>query len=367
MSVSHHGSEPGPEPDGKRDRSAAGHADRPGADARQVPHQHADGDAERSPDAHAHDHAAEHEHLDRGHSHSGGGGHRHLGAGGDTRGLKIALALTAIFLVAEVIGGVLANSLALLSDAGHMLTDVAALGLSLFVVWFSRVPETPQKTYGYLRWEILAAFLNGATLLAVSLWIISEAILRIRHPQPIASGLMLGVALASVATNLVSAYVLHAGSHGSLNMRGAYIHVLGDLLGSVGTVIAAVIVRLAGRSEADPIASIVMTLLIMRGAWRLVRESVDILLESTPAHISSGAVRMQLVAIPGIESVHDLHVWTVTSGVIAMSAHAIVREPERHQHVLEHIHDAMRLFGIEHVTIQLERVEMFEREAHLHQ
>jgi cobalt-zinc-cadmium efflux system protein len=361
MSASHHGSGPGQEPDGKRDgdQSSAGAAD---VDATQLPRSHAHGHGDGTGhDDDSHD-------LGHGHAHSHGGvGHHHLSADSDTRGLKIALGLTAVFLVAEVIGGVLANSLALLSDAGHMLTDVAALGLSLFVVWFSRVPETPRKTYGYLRWEILAAFLNGATLLAVSIWIISEAVLRIRHPQPIASGLMLGVALASVATNLVSAYVLHAGSHGSLNMRGAYIHVLGDLLGSVGTVIAAVIVRLTGHSEADPIASIVMTLLIMRGAWRLVRESVDILLESTPAHISAGAVRMQLAAIPGIESVHDLHVWTVTSGVIAMSAHAIVREPERHQHVLEHVHDAMRLFGIEHVTIQLERQEMFEREAHLHQ
>jgi len=269
--------------------------------------------------------------------------------------------------VAEVIGGLMANSLALLADAGHMLTDVAALGLSLFVAWFSRVPETPEKTYGYLRWEILAAFLNGATLLAISLWIISEAVMRFRHPQPVASGLMLGVAAASVVTNLTSAYVLHAGSHESLNQRAAYVHILGDLLGSVGTVIAALVVRYTGRLEADPLASIVMTVLIMRGAWRLVRESVDILLESTPAHISAGAVRAQLAAIPGVESVHDLHVWTVTSGVIAMSAHAIVREPDRHQHVLEHVHDAMRLFGIEHVTIQLERREMAEREEHLHQ
>jgi len=343
MSASHHSSGLGhnkPAPDQSAGRAAAGHE---GDDA-------AGGHA-----GHTHDH--------------GGPGHRHThtGGGGNARGLRIALVLTAAFLVAEVIGGLMANSLALLADAGHMLTDVAALGLSLFVAWFSRVPETPEKTYGYLRWEILAAFLNGATLLAISLWIISEAVMRFRHPQPVASGLMLGVAAASVVTNLTSAYVLHAGSHESLNQRAAYVHILGDLLGSVGTVIAALVVRYTGRLEADPLASIVMTVLIMRGAWRLVRESVDILLESTPAHISAGAVRAQLAAIPGVESVHDLHVWTVTSGVIAMSAHAIVREPDRHQHVLEHVHDAMRLFGIEHVTIQLERREMAEREEHLHQ
>jgi len=300
------------------------------------------------------------------HAHPHGAGHVHASGEAHARGLRIALALTALFFVVEVVGGFYANSLALLADAGHMLTDVAALGLSLFVAWFSRQPETPYKTYGYLRWEILAAFLNGTTLLLISAWIISEAVLRLRHPQPVASGLMLVVAGASVFTNLASAWVLHGGSRASLNMRGAYIHVLGDLLGSVGTVVAAVLVRYTGWLPADPIASIVMTVLIVRGSWRLVRESVDILLESTPAHISTGAVRLQLIAIPGIESVHDLHVWTVTSGVIAMSAHAIVREPERHQHVLEHIHDAMRLFGIDHVTIQLERRAMPEREAHLH-
>jgi cobalt-zinc-cadmium efflux system protein len=317
---------------------------------------------------HAHDHSQAHDHS-HDHDHGHGHGHRHTGGEGGgvgTRGLRVALALSAAFLVAEVVGGLLANSLALLADAGHLLTDVAALGLSLFVAWFSRQPETPEKTYGYLRWEILAALLNGGTLLAVSVWIISEAVLRLRHPQPVESGVMLGVAVASVAVNVMSAWVLHGGSHANLNFRAAYVHVLGDLLGSVGTVAAAVVVRYTGWLGADPVASLIMTALIMRGAWRLVRESVDILLEATPAHISADAVRAQLAAIPGIESVHDLHVWTVTSGMIAMSAHVIVREPGRHQHVLEHVHDAMRLFGIDHVTIQLEREAMLQREAHVH-
>jgi cobalt-zinc-cadmium efflux system protein len=277
-----------------------------------------------------------------------------------------ALSLTAAFLIVEVLGGILAHSLTLLADAGHMFADVAALGLSLFVAWFSRQPGTPEKTYGYLRWEILAAFLNGSTLLVVSVGIIYEAILRLGHPTTVASGLMLGVAAASVVTNLASAYVLHGGAGESLNMRGAYLHVLGDLLGGLGAVAAALIIRFTGWQQADPIASIVMTILIVRGSWRIVRESVDILLESTPSHISLGAVRAQLLALPGIESVHDLHVWTVTSGVVAMSAHALVREPERQQHALEHIIDAMRLFGIEHVTVQIESREMAEREAHLH-
>ena len=314
-------------------------------------------------EAHDHSHDHDHSHGDHGHSHGlGGHGHHH----GNTRRLKIALAITAAFLVAEVFGGILAHSLTLLADAGHMVTDVAALALSLWVAWFSRQPETPQKTYGYLRWEILAAFLNGATLLLISAWIIVEAVSRFRHPGVVESGLMLVVASFSVVTNLVSAYVLHGGEGHSLNMRAAYLHVLGDLLGSVGAVVAAIVIRTTGWQEADPVASIIMTVLIVRGSWRIVRESVDILLESTPAHISLPAVRDQLEAIPGIESVHDLHVWTVTPGMVAMSAHAMVREPERQQHVLEHVHDAMRLFGIDHVTVQLERREMYERETHLH-
>jgi cobalt-zinc-cadmium efflux system protein len=281
-----------------------------------TPHHHHDG--------HGHDHAHDHAH----------------GNNSGTRRLLFALGLTALFLVAEVVGGLLAHSLTLLADAGHMFTDVAALGLSLFVAWFSRQPGTPEKTYGYLRWEILAAFLNGATLLVVSVGIIYVAILRLGHPTEVESGLMLGVAAASVITNLVSAYVLHGGASESLNMRGAYLHVLGDLLGGLGAVAAALIIRFTGWQQADPIASIVMTILIVRGSWRIVRESVDILLESAPSHIALGAVRAQLLALPGIESVHDLHVWTVTSGVVAMSAHALVREPERQQHALEHIIDA---------------------------
>lgn len=309
--------------------------------------------------AHSHAHGGHHHHHAHDHAHAGGGADQ-------VRRLRIALGITAIILVAEVVGGIVANSLALLADAGHMLTDVGALALSLFVAWFSRRPETPKRTYGYLRLEILAAFLNGAVLLVFSLAIVWEAIVRLQHPEQVGSDLMLAVALVGLVANIASAWTLHPASKGSLNVRGAYLHVLGDLLGSVGTVAAALIIRFTGWLPADPIASIAVCLLILRSAWRLVHESVDVLLESAPAHIPLGAVRAQLEAIPGIESVHDLHVWTVTSGVIAMSAHAIVREPERHQHVLEHIHDAMRLFGIGHVTVQLERREMYEREMHLH-
>jgi cobalt-zinc-cadmium efflux system protein len=282
------------------------------------------------------------------------------------RNLRIALVLTASLFVVEVIGGILSNSIALLADAGHMLTDVAALGLALFVAWFSRQPSSPQKTFGYLRWEILAAFVNGATLLLISAWILWEAVIRLRAPEAVSGGLMLVVAVSGLVVNIIAARILVRSSSHNLNARGAYLHVLGDLLASVGTVAAAIAIRYTGWLVADPIASILTTVLIMRGAWQLVRESVDILLESTPAHIPMPAVRGQLEAIPGIESVHDVHVWAVTPAVVAMSAHCIVREQGQHQHVLEHIHDAMRLFGIEHVTIQLERDEMHDREGHLH-
>ncbi|MBA3341846.1 MAG: cation transporter [Gemmatimonadaceae bacterium] len=282
------------------------------------------------------------------------------------RSLRIALALTAALLVVEVIGGIVSNSLALLADAGHMLTDVAALAFSLFVAWFSRQPGTPQKSFGYLRWEILAAFLNGAALLLISAWIVVEAVVRVRSPEPVAGGLMLGVAVAGLLVNVISARILHPTSRANMNVRGAYLHVVGDLLASVGTVVAAVLIQMTGWLLADPLASFLTTALIMRGAWRLVRESVDILLESAPPHIELGAVRLQLEAIPGVESVHDLHVWSVTPRMVAMSAHAIVRDAASQQHVLEHVHDAMALFGISHVTVQLEQSEMHERESHLH-
>jgi cobalt-zinc-cadmium efflux system protein len=197
-------------------------------------------------------------------------------------------------------------------------------------------------------------------------WIIWEAVNRLRTPEPVQSGLMLGVAVLGLVANAISAWVLHPRDDENLNVRGAYLHIVGDLLGFIGTIVAAVLIRQFGWLAADTVASVIVSTLILRGAWTLVRDSTDVLLESTPAHISAAAVRDQLTAIPGIESVHDLHVWTVTSNVIAMSVHAIVREPERHQHVLEHVLDAMRLFGIQHVTVQLERQEMYERELHLH-
>lgn len=282
-----------------------------------------------------------------------------------TRALRAALVLTLAVLVAEVVGGILSNSLALLADAGHVLTDSAALALSLFVAWFSRQPVSPEKTYGYLRWEILAALLNGTTLLGISVWIVIESVQRFRTPEPVGGTLMLVVATAGLAANAIAALLLHPVNKSSLNVRGAYLHVLSDLLASVGTIVAAVVIALTGWLYADPLASLLTTALIIRGAWQLVRESVDVLLEAAPPHIALAEVRAKLQGIPGVESVHDLHVWTVTSGVVALSAHAIVREPDRQQQVLEEACHRMSHMGIHHCTIQIEQREMPEHE-HLH-
>ena len=301
------------------------------------------------------------------HEHGPGHAHQHAGTGRDaTRRLAWALGITIVILVAEVVGGLLSNSLALLADAGHMLTDAGALGLSLFVSWFARQPSNARKTYGYLRLEILAAFVNGASLLLISVWISWEAVSRLRAPEPTDGGLMLAVAVVGLVANLVAARLLHPSDGDSLNMRGAYLHILGDLLASVGTVVAALVIRWTGWAAADPIASLVTTLLIVRGAWSLTRESVDVLLDASPAHISCDDVRRQLLGIAGVESVHDLHVWTVTNGVVAMSVHAVVPDEGAHERVLERVHEVVAPFGIGHVTVQIERASRMERESHQH-
>jgi cobalt-zinc-cadmium efflux system protein len=316
--------------------------------------------------SHDHHHANDgHGHHHHGHDHS----HGHIYGSGTataTRALKWSLFLTLIILIAEGVGGWLSNSLALLADAGHVLTDAGALGLSLFVAWLARQPGSGAKTFGYLRWEILAALINGATLLLISAWIVIEAISRFKTPEPVSGGLMMAVAILGFVINGIAVWLLHGVREGSLNVRGAYLHVLGDMLASGGTVVAAVVIRFSGWFGADPIASLVTTILIIAGSWRLVRESVDVLLEAAPPHIALDAVRERLESIPNVESVHDLHVWTVTSGMVAMSAHAIVRDAGCHQGVLEQAHDLLQEMGIQHVTVQLECEGLGGRELHLH-
>jgi cobalt-zinc-cadmium efflux system protein len=269
--------------------------------------------------------------------------------------MGVALAITAAVMVAEAVGGWLAHSLALLADAGHMLADVAALGLSLVVVSLARRPATAERTFGLLRLEILAALVNGAALIAISIGIAIEAYHRFHAPQEVHGGLLMGVAALGLAANAAGVAILHRGHRHSLNQRGAYLHIVSDLLGSLGALAAGAIILTTGWVQADAIISIVISLLILGGAWRLVRESADVLLEAAPAHIALGEVHDGIVSVPGVTSVHDLHVWTVTSGVIAMSGHLVVQNPADNQRVLEAVQQRLAAMGIGHVTVQMER------------
>lgn len=268
--------------------------------------------------------------------------------------LWVVLGLTGAFMVLEVFGGWLSGSLALLADAGHMLTDVGALALSLLTAWIAQRPADANKSYGYLRWEILAALVNGAALFGIAGWVVVEAVQRIQHPGPIRSGLFLAIAAAGLVVNLISLAMLHNTRDGSLNARGAYLHVMSDALGSVGALAAAAIIWLTGWTPADPIASIALSLLILAGAWRLLRESTDILLDAVPRHVAMADVQRRILGVPGVAAVHDLHVWTVVNGVVAMSGHAVVPELDSHPGVLDGIRTEMAGLGIGHVTMQLE-------------
>lgn len=268
--------------------------------------------------------------------------------------LLAVLVITALFMVIEFIAGWVSGALALVADAGHMLTDVGALGLSLFTAVLARRPADPRRTFGYLRWEILAALVNGALLFGLAAWVVVEAMGRIRHPEPIRTGIFLTVAAVGLLVNVGSLWMLHGVRHGSLNVRGAYLHVLGDALGSVGALAAAVVIRLTGWTVADPIASILLSFLILIGAWRLLRESADILLEVVPAHLSLEVVKGRMLGVEGVRAVHDLHVWTVTSGVVAMSGHAVVPDLTVHPEALAGLRRALAGLGIGHATIQLE-------------
>jgi cobalt-zinc-cadmium efflux system protein len=257
--------------------------------------------------------------------------------------------------IAEALGGWFAHSLALLADAGHMLADVGALGLALFVARVAQRPATPERSYGLLRLEILAALVNGAALVAIAVGIGIEALRRFESPSEVHGGLLLGVAAVGLAANIVGVMILHHGHDHSLNQRGAYLHMLSDVLGSLGAVLAGFIILITGWHLADPIISLLIGLLILGGAWRLVRESADILLESTPSHIALTSVHDVLAGLPGVSSVHDLHVWTLTSGVVAMSGHLVVRNPGDNQRILEDAQQRLRSLGITHVTVQMEK------------
>src|SRR6266516_965133 len=237
------------------------------------------------------------------------------------RRLAVVLGISAVVMVAEAVGGWVAHSLALLADAGHMLADVGALGLSLGVAYLAQRPVTAERTFGLLRLEILAALVNGAALLAISIGVAIEALHRLSDPAPVQGGLVAAVAGLGLVANVAGAALLHRGHNHSLNERGAYLHLLSDALGS------GAIILTTGWIAADPLISIFISLLILASAWRLVKESADVLLEAAPAHIALSEVHDCIATVPGVASIHDLHVWTVTSGVIAMSGHLVVQNP----------------------------------------
>jgi cobalt-zinc-cadmium efflux system protein len=287
-----------------------------------------------------------------------GHGHHHHGrprGKENKRRLAITLLLAAVYMAAEVVGGWLTNSLALLADAGHMLSDVAALALSLAAIWIAERPPSPRQTYGYYRAEILAALVNGATLVAIAIYILVEAAQRLREPPAVEGGLMLGIAIGGMIVNLLCLAILSGGKEASLNVRGAWLHVLTDALGSVGAILAAVLIWLLGWNWVDPAISLLIGLLVIYSAWSLLHESVAVLMESVPRGIDIDRVRDAIAGVPGVESVHALHVWCITTGLDALSAH-VVSDHRRPGHELltdirTTVHDQ---FGIHQVTIQIE-------------
>ncbi len=291
--------------------------------------------------------------------------HHHGRASRNRRRLLLTLALTAVYMLAELVGGLVSGSLALLADAGHMLSDTAALGLSLFAMWVSQRPPTPRRTWGYYRTEILAALANGATLVAISVFILLEAFERLRNPPEVDAPLMMAIAGGGLIVNLLGLYVLSGGRSESLNVRGAWLHVLTDALGSVQAIAAGVLIWAFGWSWADPAASILIALLVVYSAWGLLRETVSVLMEGTPHHIDVDEVRDALMEVPEVIGVHDLHCWTITSGMESLSAHVVVEEGCAECAKLVEVRALLHnRFGIDHLTIQIESEEFEEHGLH---
>jgi cobalt-zinc-cadmium efflux system protein len=284
------------------------------------------------------------------------------------RGRLLAVFLISLaVLVVEVVGGLVTGSLALLADAGHMLTDVAGIGLALLAIWFAGRPATPERTFGHHRFEILAAVVNAVLLFGVAVVVLVEAWRRLADPPEIASGGMLAVALVGLAANGVSVWLLRHGQAESLNLRGAYLEVLGDLFGSAAVVVAAVVIQVTGFRAADALASVLLGVLILPRTWRLLRDAVDVLLEATPKGVDLAAVRRHILEAPGVADCHDLHVWTITSGMDVVSAH-VVLEPDTHgPAVLDWLSACLGdHFDIEHSTFQLEQPEHRGHEGATH-
>ncbi len=280
------------------------------------------------------------------------------------RRIAAALCLSSVYMVAEFAGGWWTNSLALIADAGHRLTDVAALALSFFAVWIAARPAPPQRTYGYYRAEILAALVNGAALFALSGMILWEAAHRFGDPREVTAPLMVGIAVGGLLINLISLAILHGGREASLNIKGAWLHVLMDALGSVVVILAGIAIWAFGWVWFDPLASVVIVLFVTYSAWRLLAEAVSVLMENAPRGMDVDEVWQAMRDVAGVEGVHDLHVWTITSGLDSLSAHVVTSEVRPHAELLRDLRDMLHdRFGIDHITIQIEPIDFAERET----
>jgi cobalt-zinc-cadmium efflux system protein len=283
--------------------------------------------------------------------------HGAAASGRGKKGLLITLGITTVILVAEVIGGLVSNSLALLSDAAHMLVDLLALGLAFFAISISGRPATAQKTYGYRRVEIMVALINGTILILLTLFIFYEAYQRLVSPPEIEAPVMLGVAFIGLIGNVIGIFMLREVSKGSLNIKAAFWHIIGDTISSVGVIVAAGIILFTGWRSADSIISILIGCIILWGSIGLVRESIDVLMESVPRNINVDEVTRNIKNVPGVTDVHDIHVWTITSGVYSMSAHIQIKDRtvSQSEALVKEVNDAMvDKFNISHTTLQLE-------------
>ena len=287
---------------------------------------------------------------------------------GNKRGLIIALSITTIIMFLEFFGGLFTNSLALLSDSGHMLSDASSMALSLVAIWFASKPPSSNKTYGYYRFEILAALFNGVTLFVIAGFIVKEAIQRFNDPPTVASGTMMIIASIGLAANLLSAMTLlkKADVKGNINLKSAYLHIIGDALGSVGAILAGLLMLLFDWYIADPIISVIVALLILKSAWGVVKQSIHVLMEGSPLMINNEEVLALLMSIEGVKNIHDLHIWTITSGLDSFSCHILIDEETDEQVVLQHAINLIREnYKIEHTTIQIEKLNLQHQELRI--
>jgi cobalt-zinc-cadmium efflux system protein len=283
------------------------------------------------------------------------------------RDLSITLVITASYCVVELVGGFLTNSLALLSDAGHMFADVAALGVSLFALRLAQLPPTASKTFGYHRVEILAAFINGLLLWLIVGLIFREAYQRFHNPPAIHSTALIVIAAVGLVVNLISLLVLRGSQAVSLNVRAAFVHVLGDALGSVGALVAGIVILTTGRTVADPLVSVGIGMLILYSSWGVVRESVDILMQGTPREMRLEDIEACLRGIEGVCQVHDLHVWTLTSGKYLLSVHLVVSRDDEPRPIIDAAQNRLReRFGIGHTTVQVDPEDECTEEFRAH-